>query len=205
MELGICTRYTRHEATFAAVRLANAAVEVGVDASIFTMTDQPVAIDRRWDRTLVTARQNAFTKWVTTRQHILWTFLPTLAQVRWVKDQQKRTSALILWHELSPEDRHILSEFDYLICPNRACYDLLRMWGLRNCVCVPWDCGWPVHVKPASYQMDHPKLLLPLWDGNPRRTEMTILDIVRLVLQRHPTVTVTIACNSSTMRSCALL
>ncbi len=205
MELGICTRYTRHEATYAAVRLASGAAELGNDASLFAITDHPAEIDRRWDRTVTQNRSLVFTKWATPHKHILWTTLPTMGQVLWAKRQQKRTSALILWHELDQEDRPLLAELDWLICPHLACYELLQSWGLRNCICLPWDCGLPLHVKPCDYSIEQPKLLLPLWDGNARRTEMTIVEIVRLVLQRHPTALVTVACNSSSMRSCALL
>lgn len=199
MSIGICTRYSRHEATFAAIRIAEWARRSGRELSIFSITDQRISIDPRWDREVV--HDQLFTQWVEGCDTIVWTTIPHPEQVYWARRQGKRCVAVVLWHELILEDRESMTLFDQLICPSIACYQLLRGWGLRNLMCAPWDCGSPFFSKPAEHPVIKPRLLLPLWDGNARRTEMTAIDIIGRALYRDSQVEATIVYNSSTIRA----
>ncbi len=205
MTLGICTRYTYHESTYAAIRLANAAKAVGRDVSIFTMTAKPARITKQWDGVVVTCDREFFSRWASRCDTVLWTTMPSVTQVQWANKQHKRTIIFVLWHELDKEMLADLLFFDIVLCPTQACYDLLRAHGVLNCVHIPWDCGEPIHNKPADYVVTQPRLLLPLWDGNARRTEMTIIDVLRLALERFPQVQITVACNSSTIYTAGTL
>lgn len=204
LDLGICTRYTQHESTFAAVRLADAATDFNMDVAILTMTDRPRNISPRWDRKLLRSSDVSFVDWAVACEHVLWTYVPHIEQMVWVRKQQKRTSILVMWHELAQVDCMVLSMATQLLCPSVACYDLLRSYGFRNCVCMPWDCGQPIFRKPDTYTIDSPKVLLPFWDGNPRRSEMTVVDIISSVLQQHSSVRITLAYNSSVMQPKAI-
>lgn len=201
MTVGICTRYSYHEAAFAALRLADCAVEQGLETSLFTMSSTRVAIDQHWDRKVILMTDMRFTAWAQSLDHILWTNIPHPQQIKWAKSQGKKTSALILWHELSEEHLQALNLLDHLICPSRACHELLRFHGFKNAFCIPWDTGLPQYRKPLNYAPVHPKLLLPLWDGNPRRTEMTALAVAARALARNPDATLTLGYNSSSMCS----
>lgn len=202
MRLGICTRYGTHEATYAAIRMADAAESLGADdVSLFTMTQSQLAISPKWDARV--QRGSPFSRWSHQQDHILWTAVPHAEQLRWVKQQKKRTSLLVLWHELSPQGLRELAEFDCLLCPSTACYEFLRSRGLTQTVCLPWDCGQPLYIKPRDYHVTRPRVLLPLWDGNARRSEMTTAQLVELLLKRHADLEITLACNSSTISSAA--
>lgn len=201
MELGICTRYGRHEAAFAALRLADVAAAAGLDVSIYTMTPEFVSLGSRWDHRVIRASHVKFTDWVSRQSHVLWTTTPHLEQMEWVRDQGKRTIALVSWHEVTTFDIMVLAEMQHLICPTRACFDLLRHSEFHNLVCMPWDAGLPLHIKHRNHDPRKPKLLLPLWDGNARRTEMTVMHVMQRVMQRHPDATLTIAYNSSSICS----
>ena len=201
MSVGIVTRYSRHEAAFAAIRVAEWFTRQGRDVSIFSVTDHRVSLDPRWDGQVIPYGTMLFTDWLQQLDWVVMTAVPHPEQIHWCKAHGKKTAIVVLWHELYVEDREALAHTDCLICPSRACFELLKGWGLRNLLCVPWDCGSPFFTKPADYEIGRPRLLLPIWDGNARRTEMTAIDIIGRALYRHPDVEATIAYNSSTVRS----
>ena len=203
MRIGICTRYEQHESTYMAVRLAELFTDsMAADVSILTMSHNPGVVSKRWDRTLVQNRNVPFSKWASDRTSVLWTLIPHIEQIRWVRRQGKRTIVIVLWHEIeTSEDMHALAFVDVVLCPTRACYDWLRAAGLGNCVYCGWDCGQPLHTKPAMYEIRQPSILVPLWDGNGRRREMTLVNLLDLLVQRHRDLRVTVACNSSTLAS----
>ena len=200
--IGICTRYSRHEATYAAIRLANWASLRGLDVSLFTMTERPGAISPRWDhQVIVNDRDMQFSEWVAGCDKIIWTTIPHVEQINWVKQQRKLAYLLVLWHELTVEDRPAMVAANKCLCPCMAAAELLRNWGLRNTLAFPWDTGEPVFTKPAHHAIEYPRILLPLYDGNARRTEMTAIELVGRALYRNPDVRFTVAYNSSTLVS----
>lgn len=199
--IGICTRYNRHEATYAALRLADWYESRGEEVSLFTMSETPTPVSDKWDRRVIV--DEFFSQWSPTCSTVLWTSLPHPEQVLWVKQCNSKAVALVLWHTLTREDRTALALFDRLLCPRAACHSFLRSWGIKNSVNVGWDCGYPIFRKPDDYQIEGLKVLLPLWDGNARRTEMTILDVVDRCLTRDDTCKFTIPYSSSSLNSAA--
>lgn len=201
MRIGICTRYTCHEATFMAVRLATLfADEAAADVSILTMSDKPSTICKRWDRAVTQVRHVPFSRWAAGLSCVVWTTIPHVEQVRWVRRQGKRTVIVVLWHEIeNSEDMHTLAAVDVLLCPHRTCYEYLRAAGLNNTVYSGWDCGQPFHTKPMPYEITTPSIFVPLWDGNARRSEMTVVQLLDSLVKRHKQLKITVACNSSTL------
>ena len=201
MSIGIVTRYSRHEAAFAAIRVAEWALRSGRELSLFSITDRRVSLDPRWDQHVIPYGQRLFTDWLDGRDQIMWTTVPHPEQVYYVKQCRKKAVMLVLWHELYLEDRESLAMMDQVICPTQACFALLYGWGLRNLAMVPWDVGYPFFRKPPDHLVRRPRLFLPLWDGNARRTEMTAIDLVGRAPLRDDRAEATIAYNSSTIRS----
>lgn len=201
MVLGICTRYNQHESSFAAIRLADAARDAAIDVSIYTMTERPMQLGSHWDYQLAKASQLPFTKWAETVTHVLWTTIPHFEQICWAKDHGKCTTILVNWHELTSFDVAVMAEADYLLCPSRACFDLLRTNSFHNVICLPWDAGLPLYNKHRGYTPEQLRLLLPLWDGNARRTELTVLNVLERSLRRYPHVHLTAVFNSSSICS----
>jgi hypothetical protein len=199
--IGICTRYQRHEATYAALRLAEWYESRGEDVSVFGIQSGFHPVSHKWDRRVVVG--DLFSEWAYPCRTIIWTTIPHPEQLVWVKQLGIRTVALVFWHELVHSDRQTLSMFDQLLCPRAACYSFLSAWGLKNIYSIGWDCGYPIFRKPDDYKIEGLNVLLPLWDGNARKTEMTILDVIDRCLVRESTCRFTVAYSSSTLKPTA--
>ncbi len=202
MKLGICTRYCFHEATYAAIRIANLAIEQGHEASILTMTDHPPKVDPAWDKKVHNHCRVNFTDWAEWCDGVLWTAVPNMDQLEWVNKQRKRTLVFVLWHELATEDRAALAGANLVLAPSANAALFLRgHWSLRNVAVTPWDSGHPLFKKPRDYVPRHPRILMPLYDGVARRMEMTALDVAARAIHCNPAASLTFMYNSSTLAS----
>lgn len=203
MKFGICTRYSRHEATFAAIRIGNWIQRNGHEVSMFTMTDRPPRIDPRWDRQMWKRETCDFTDWFNLEgiEAVFFTHVPHLPMIDWLRTCGCPIFVLGLWHEWEPSDRYLLAGVTTILMPHVAGYNWVRAWGLRNVLPLPWDTGEPVFSKPKNYEIIRPSVYLPLYDGNCNRMEVTALDIVERAMIRHPEARFTIAYSSSTITS----
>lgn len=204
MRLGICTRYCHNEGTYAAIRIGNWAVQRGHNVSAWSITPRPPAIDHYWDKQAAhSKRWRKTTDWVEQYEleAVLFTFVPHPMVLRWLSDKNVPGYVLVAWHELARSDREALEQAAAVLIPHRAGFDYLRSWGLRNLVVLPWDTGEPYYTKPYDYEIEYPKILLPIYDGVINRMEFTVLDLVGRALVAAPALEVTIAYSSSTMRS----
>lgn len=199
MRLGICTRYSQHEATYAAIRLAELGEQLGHDVSMFAATTSLRPIGTDWDRRALSLKTAVFSEWVEKCDYVIWTHVPHIEQIKWLRYRKIRNAIFVLWQELSPEDAPAVRGATTLICPSRACYDYLKS-SSGNAVYAPWDPGLPCYSK--CDPSDGCRLLLPLWDGETRRTEMTVLQVLARAL-RHGGVSATVAYNASTVGSAA--
>lgn len=201
MRIGICTRYENHESTHMAVRFATLFTnELGADVSMLTMSQNHSSICKHWDQAVVDNAKVPFSKWAVDLTCIVWTTIPHVEQIRWARRQGKRTVIAVLWHEIeTADDMHAMAAVDFVLCPHRSCYAYLKTAGLGNLICAAWDCGQPFHTKPIPYEITEPSILVPLWDGNARRSEMTLVHLLESLVRRYANLKVTVACNSSTM------
>ena len=194
MSIGICTRYSHHEAAFAGIRLANALKPYGV--GMMTMTEQPVALDIEWDDKV--CRNVLFTDWIEDYDWIIWTTVPHDLQIDWVNKHGKNSAILVRWHELTYGTKNALVNAHVLMTPSAAAYNTLYDAGLKNTFWVPWDTGHPFTKKSPNHKPT-PRLLLPIWDGNARRTNATTIEVVARVLFKCPKAELTIAYTTSTL------
>lgn len=204
MKIGICTRYTSHEAAFAALRLADAAEEMGLDVEILTMTEEPAKLCPKWDARVLRTLFVPFSRWSSYCDHVIWTTIPHPQQIEWVKKAGIHTSIFVLWCEIERFHGRSMALADTLLCPSNACYSLLHTNGFKNAKYIPWDCGTPLHKKPADHKPTNPKVLLPLWDGNPRKCELTVASLVDQCLWQNKDAEFTLVCNSSTLNPQAM-
>jgi hypothetical protein len=164
------------------------------------MSEKPASICKRWDSSVVKSTDTPFSLWASSCDVVIWTAIPHVEQIRWVRRQNKRTVVFVMWHEIATAaDMHALAAADVVLCPSWACYNCLRNSGLGNVIHIGWDCGQPFHTKPAGYEITDPAILVPLWDGNARRCELTTANLIDLLLVRHKGLQVTVVCNSSTL------
>ena len=198
MTVGICTRYDRHEAAFAAINVGNALRGLGHNVSMLSFT--PVKqLDHYWDKCVIPHKRKSFSEFTSDCDCVVWTTLPHIDQLRWVKSQGKKTVLIPMWCELTHTDGKTLGAFDRIITPTRACYVVTRQWGLKSSVYVPWAITGPLFSKPANYEIKRLKVLMPLWDGNVARTEYTAIHALLRMLTRYTNVEATVAYTSSTI------
>jgi len=199
MQVGICTKYTHSEPTYAAIRLATELATQGAEVSLYNPWSLRELIDRNWDEHVLSAKVARFTDWARYQQCLIWTTVPHCEQLDWATQNKIRTIVLAIWHELDKESMASLRMADIVLSPTIACHAYLRRHGIEHSVHIPWDCGQPFCRKPQTHTPAAPAVLLPLWDGNARRHEATLVDIVSRALQQNTHASVTVAYNSSTI------
>jgi len=202
MSLGIITRYHNHEATHIAIRLCDWALSNGYDSSIYPITRQKVRVDDRWDAIAAKHRGKRFTDWAKKRTTIIWTHIPPAAQVTWAKKQQIRTVLFGLWQEITPEDRVVINEMDRVIAPHTANAQFYtRRLGVKRVHTAPWDTGLPFTAKDPRTRTSQRWLLMPLYDQEPDKTEMTAIEVAGRTLHNYDHTVLTVMYNSSTLGS----
>lgn len=198
MRLGICTRYCRHEAAYAAIRIADWASQYGADVTMLNVTPTPVALSPRWDRETKRHAGARFTDWARDCDLILWTHTPIFEQVAWAHKHGVETAVFSLWHELRPHDRRVYRELHAVISPSHeAARFLMSRWNIRRSYAAPYDPGTPFMRKHPRLRSTGTWVLLPLFDREPWRTEATALEISDRMLKRYPDTHLTVAYNSS--------
>lgn len=203
VKVGICTRYWRHEATFAAVRIGNWLKRNDYGVELFCMSPRQLPIDRYWDKRAIQFRKQLFSDWIINSKIdlVIFTHIPPIEVVDWLKIMGIPVMVFIIWHELELSDRGLLGSVACVLVPHRAGYDFLRSWGLRNIYHLPWGTDHPQVLKPKNHCIEHPHLFMPLYDGIANRMEMTALTVAERAILRCPKARLTIAYNSSTVTS----
>lgn len=162
MRLGVYTRYHRHEATYAAIRVAEHAKRRGWDASLLTDDRHQARVCRIWDSAVIAAGPGKFTEWAAKMNVIFWTHVPPEGQIHWATKQGKRTVVLVLWHELRTCDRKALKQASLVLCPSKVVATVLRKrWKLTNVIVCHWDAGLPITTQDDTTPVLAPRVLLP--------------------------------------------
>jgi len=198
MTYGVVSKYARHEATYMALQVIEYLQRRGEEVSLFGVNHICSKVHPEWDDKVVT--QEVFSEWARTKEVLIWTDVPSAAQVEWLHSEGILVAVVLRWETLRPDDLGALCHSDVVFCPSFSSFSLLKRWGVRNAVLLSWAGEGPLYKKSEDYVIDSPRLLLPLWDGNVRRTEVTVLDILSRTLAGHSTATATIAYSTSTMR-----
>lgn len=123
--------------------------------------------------------------------------MPPLDHLQFVKQKGIRSALFLAWHEISPSELLHLSLFDDIFCMNADAAETLLGLGISNTVVCGWDNGRPFFTKRP--QAGSVSVLLPLWDGNARRTELTAVEVLRRAVLRQRDVTATVAITASTV------
>jgi len=197
-KIGVCTRYSHHEATYAALRIAQWAREHGHSYSLFTPTAGKLDITPEWDADVV---QGRFTDWCAGVEHVIWTTIPHPEQVRYVRAQGSKTSVLLLLSTIQLPDLDTASLCHSVLAPTRDVFEVMFAAGLRHVRYVPWEAGHPICKKPSNHVVDPLRVLLPWWDGNVRRVDPGILPLLEKRLQQHRNLHLTVAYSSGTLPS----
>lgn len=197
-KVGICTRYSHHEATYAGLRIAQWAKDHGHSYSLFTPSTDKRDITPEWDAQVV---QGKFTDWCKDVEHVVWTTIPHPEQIRYVRSQGAKTSVLLMMNTIHFRDLDTAALAHNVLAPTRDVFEVMFAAGMRHARYVPWEAGFPVCKKPPNHLVEPLHVLLPWWDGNIRRIDPGILPLLEKRLQQHKNLRVTVAYSSSTLPS----
>lgn len=191
MQVGIYTRYFRHEATYAAIRIAEQLQCDGHDVSLFSNDVVMTPTCPQWDAKVVRTGPRGFTAWARDQDVLIWTHAPNPAQVGWAKHNNKHVVLVAVGYELRSVDRKTYRAADVVVCPSRSLADLLRSrWSLKTCMPVTWDCGWPVTTKTAI-SVNKLRVLLPT-EFCSAPFEMQTLGILAAAVEANEALEVTV-------------
>jgi len=148
MLVGVHTRYCRCEATLLAHRIADVVQQHGADVTLYTHDNHWPPLQPTWDKRVIRSRDVSYTRWAADCSCIIWTEIPTLAQLRWANDHGKRTVVIPDWRDLGTAHRRILEAAGTVVCTSRYFAGLLQdRWHLNNCLTTCWDPGVPLVEK----------------------------------------------------------
>lgn len=200
--LGICTRYKHHEATQLAVCIADWCQARDQPYSLWSPTASPPQLDPQCDAKVQATRGLTFTKWASTCRTILWTHVPPKETLRWCHKQDLTTVIWPLWHELQASDRESLRMATrVLTASNAQAKSLQNLCDVKHVRPLLLDLGLPLTCKDERLRHNSVWLLVPLFDHEPNKTELTTLDVAGRLLAAHADVHVTFMYDSSTLGS----
>lgn len=200
MRIGFCTPYARCESARVAARIADWAELRGHAVSIRPTNHAPANIGLRWDKSAVLARSLRFTDWAQSQDAIVWTHKPIFEQIAWAKSNNVFTVVYALWQELNPADKAAFKEAAVVLAPSLgAAKFVASKWNIHKTLAALWDSGLPLTIKDPRIKPNYCWVLLPLFDHEPYKTEMTAIEIAARLVNDYPDVVLTIAYNSSTM------
>ncbi len=185
MQIGVYTRYFRHEATYVALRIAQWVTAHGGDVSLYSDEKNHCSVDPDWDAQ-VRHPPLKFTEWAKSCTTIVWTHTPLPEQLSWCARNKKRAVLVPLWHELRSDDRRAYRGASFVVTPARAVACLLKArWGLSTCLTAPWDPGLPWTVKSGLKNKEKLRLLLPWYDHAPNVSSEPLLKLLVSLSQRE--------------------
>lgn len=190
---GIVTRYTWHEATYVALRVADYLQRHACPVSLFPVGPS-TKLGTGWDSQLCRHR---FVPWLETVDQVVTTHRLSREQMAWLTQQRKRVVAVPVWHELMLGDLPLFVNADCVLSPSKAQADWLWAGFGKRATWLPWETGQPLTSKMARPRPL--RLLWPLYDGNARRTSVAYARAIGRVMQDHPEAKLTILADSATL------
>lgn len=191
--VGIYAPYDWDEATYAAIRLATLARQLGQVPSYRSYgagITKGRCFHDDWDGEVICSRKGV-RDWIKEQRVIIWFGLHK-SLLNYSKSYGVKNVLVPLVHRLEHRAIRDLRLFDDIYCSNLLTRDILENAGLRNTVHTDWDSGFPFREKTAHYVDGRERVLvLPEW---PITNEwgLTLAYTVRTLLDAEPSVDVTI-------------
>jgi len=225
-KLGICTNYCKDELTYAAIHLADKAINNGIPTSIYSADTIKPGTCSRWDHKIISSKSTAiFFKWILNVTHLLWTSPPPAEDIEWANSRGIETWLLASWDTFIPAHRAAISLTSKIITP----YDCVskaiqRKWQMSDIISQAakksgarsprklklaefmWDVPLPISTKKDLVASPNIKLLFPLFASQEKRVNAGFLFVLNEVLQKTKNTEITLALNNkSKLMPAALL
>lgn len=153
MRVGICTRYLRHAATYAAIQLAEQCQLDGHDVSLLTEDKIPTPTHHVWDTQVVREAPHGFTRWAQNCDTIIWMLPPGCSAVNWARNSGKHTVIVASGCDLRADDKKALRAAHVVVTPSRRVARVIQQrWNLTNVYPIPWTVDWPITVKAQPHE-----------------------------------------------------
>lgn len=137
-----------------------------------------------------------FSNWARSCDAILWTHVPHVEQLVWVREQRKHAAVFGLWGEWYPGDSDILEMASSVLCPTRAA----TLFAERQKLPAAFV-GFHAPLPPVSRGVEAPgaRILFPMHARWLYQTEMTAIDVLSRALYRCPGATATVLYSASSL------
>ena len=215
-KLGICTNYYKNELAYAAIHVADKAINNGIPADIYSANVIKPGTCYRWNHKVISSKSTAtFFKWILNVTHLLWTTPPPAEDIEWANSRGIETWILASWDNLLPKHREAMSLTSKIITP----YDCVskaiqRKWHLNEILIQTskksgarrprklklsefmWDVPLPISTKKDLVNPPNIKLLFPLFDSQEKRVSEGFLFVLNEVLKKTENTEITLALNS---------
>jgi len=189
MQIGICTRYDRHENAYLATIFADWLHVHGFEVSLFVpnTVKHYARQGRRWDDKKHWQGDKSFTAWSATQSAILWMIPPTLPQLAFVQGRNIPCYAVFDPAASDVASRAAYTQVDKLLTLNRemsaACHNYPGYD--KNYFSMPVTPASPIYTRTSRRDKGKPVVLWPVFDGDWRRYNSELLPVVENFLRKH--------------------
>lgn len=197
MRVGIYTHYAHCDQAYLAIRLAQLALKVGADFSIYSNC-KPAKLGLKFDNGITTKSISRFTDWAQRCSVIIWTHVPAVEQILWAKRRKIQTVIAPMWQELRAPFRKALNSAHCVVSMSTECQTLFsEIYKIRAAQLIPFDTGLPIVKKNKPINPRKLKLFLPWFDRNARCTGGPFIDALKFLVEHMEEVDVSVAITPS--------
>jgi len=195
--LGIVTRYFQHDMAQAVVQLAETVCNRGTPVTILGREICRREVAKHWDHHVVDERKTSFRRWCKNLNRVIWTRIPPLDEVCYVKNLGIEAVLLPCWEELVSKDKVVVTAMDKVILPYRCVSHALQTHmhlSNKQAIQMPWSPPIPISHSAAFTHKPRVRVHFPLYDTQAKRTDWAIFLVMRRILESADDTELSIAC-----------
>jgi hypothetical protein len=197
MRVGIYTHYAHCDQAYLAVRLADFVRSQGAEFDIYSDA-APGKLGLAYDRAVAHRGIMNFSDWLKRQSVLVWTHVPYIEQLAYVKRFKIPTVIAPMWQEMEPPFKKCLRAADAVVVFSQEQRELFHaVFKLRNVAYIPFDTGLPVTRKETIVNDRAISLFLPWFDRNARCASSQLLSFLGYLVERMPEVRLTVGITSS--------
>lgn len=197
MRVGIYTHYAHCDQAYLAVRLADFVRAQGVEFDLYSDVS-PARLGLAYDRAVAHRGIMNFSDWLKRQRVIVWTHVPPLEQLNYVKRFNVPTIIAPMWQEMTPPFKKCLRSASAVVVFSQEQRELFHaVYKLRNVLLIPFDTGLPITRKDVSVNDRRISLFLPWFDRNAKCASSQLLSFLGYIIERMHETHLTVGITSS--------
>jgi hypothetical protein len=214
MSVGLCVRYQKHDATFAALSVASFLKLKGIPFDIRAVRWRARHVDPDWDQRVAGGTRNfhrralnrkkrghkqtwrTFQQWVLRHPQILWTEPPQDKELFFALRHGRHTVLWTSWDRIRAEDDWALNMADVIAVPTEEQKNLVRRrWKIKDVCVIPWDPLLPVTRKRVVAKSGLVRVFMSIYGSQLDRVGLGSVMALSRTIHKCPNVRATIACS----------